>query len=329
MTREKIVHTNEMVAHLWANQSQATARNPQGNFYFEGDTIYSYGRHFPIARLVKSKSKNVVLFTNQSYSVTTRGHINIVQNACYHLERIRVEHPLHALKDNLQAVENRFRAAMIEAAGARKGRSTEIRKAKAARILVERNVLAEFTGRKAKPMPEDFSGAVLKEVAREKARVKAENKKRQAERFDRLDRALKFYGCRDFAAFTTAWKVGQDTPPRWEYTELARISAERHGGEADPTWPCMLRVNPKNNEELETSLGVTVPLEHAHRIFKVWARVQGKVPPEGWTPKSQTESAIGSFKIDSIDADGTIHAGCHTIRATEVVDFAKRVGWGV
>ena len=34
---------NSMVAHLWANESQESANG--SNFYFEGQSIYSYGHH--------------------------------------------------------------------------------------------------------------------------------------------------------------------------------------------------------------------------------------------------------------------------------------------
>ena len=44
------------------------------NFYFDGDTIYSYGSHFPIARHVETKRGRAVLFTTRDYSVTTSGH---------------------------------------------------------------------------------------------------------------------------------------------------------------------------------------------------------------------------------------------------------------
>jgi hypothetical protein len=47
MARIRHVHPTDMVAHLWAHQSQDSARNG-GNFYFEGDTLYSYGAHFPL-----------------------------------------------------------------------------------------------------------------------------------------------------------------------------------------------------------------------------------------------------------------------------------------
>lgn len=79
---------NSQVAHLWANRSRERAKG--SNFYFEGDTIYSYGSHFPIAR----HFGGVVLFTNQSYSVSTSRHISYVRQACTHLRRFTVSNPL-------------------------------------------------------------------------------------------------------------------------------------------------------------------------------------------------------------------------------------------
>lgn len=73
--RIRYVHPADMVAHLWAHQAQDSARiGGRGNFYFEGDTIYSYGSHFPIARHVETKRGRAVLFTTRDYSVTTSGH---------------------------------------------------------------------------------------------------------------------------------------------------------------------------------------------------------------------------------------------------------------
>ncbi len=60
---------NKQVAHLWANQSKQSAKG--SNFYFEGNTIYSYGRHFPIAKIM---NENLIFFTTRKYSNTTSKH---------------------------------------------------------------------------------------------------------------------------------------------------------------------------------------------------------------------------------------------------------------
>lgn len=78
----KKVVSADMVAHLWANQQQSEARTAQGNFYFDGNTIYSYGRHFAIAKhVVNDKGMNAVLYTDRTYSNTTSKQQWIVKHA--------------------------------------------------------------------------------------------------------------------------------------------------------------------------------------------------------------------------------------------------------
>lgn len=76
---KKVFSRPEDVAHLWANRHQDEARTSGGNFYFNGDTIYSYGSHFPIARIMED---GTVMFTLRTYSNTTAKHISIASSAC-------------------------------------------------------------------------------------------------------------------------------------------------------------------------------------------------------------------------------------------------------
>lgn len=52
--RTVLRHTNE-VCHYWANQIQPEGR--AGNVYFDGPRIYSYGRHFCMARIDAAREK--------------------------------------------------------------------------------------------------------------------------------------------------------------------------------------------------------------------------------------------------------------------------------
>lgn len=76
-TRAKKVHDNSMVAHLWANQSQSAAQSANGNFYFEGRVLWSYGTHFAcgVIALGKSGERHVFLTTDR-HSVTTSAHMS-------------------------------------------------------------------------------------------------------------------------------------------------------------------------------------------------------------------------------------------------------------
>jgi len=82
MARTRNVYPTDEIAHLWMHQTQDSARNPQGNFYFSGATIFSYGSHFPIAKLVTgAKGEQAVLFTERKYSNTTAKHVGLVHQA--------------------------------------------------------------------------------------------------------------------------------------------------------------------------------------------------------------------------------------------------------
>ena len=70
-----------MVAHLWAHQSQESARN-SGNFYFEGKDIYSYGDHFRCASFeTNQQGEKAYLVTTRTYSTTTAKHMGMVRKA--------------------------------------------------------------------------------------------------------------------------------------------------------------------------------------------------------------------------------------------------------
>jgi len=78
----KNIFTNSDLAHIYANQSQQSGRNSSGSFYFDGKTIYSYGRHFPIAKIITNdKGFERMLFTYRTYSNTTAKQISILRNA--------------------------------------------------------------------------------------------------------------------------------------------------------------------------------------------------------------------------------------------------------
>ncbi len=73
MTRKNLGHE---VYSVWANGSQEYGQNhSRGNVYFQGDTIYSYGSHFPMG---VRQAKHFVLNAD-GYSNTTSGHQSCVR----------------------------------------------------------------------------------------------------------------------------------------------------------------------------------------------------------------------------------------------------------
>ena len=84
MARIKHIFPRDELAHVWLRQSQDEGRSAgRGQMYFDGDTIYSYGSHFPIAMIFKAPNgEEVILFTTRTYSNTTARHIAAVKSAC-------------------------------------------------------------------------------------------------------------------------------------------------------------------------------------------------------------------------------------------------------
>lgn len=71
----KTVFNTDEVAHIWAQQNQSWGRNGKASVYFERETIYSYGEHFPMARFTTDKrGRTVVLYNSAHYSSQTSQH---------------------------------------------------------------------------------------------------------------------------------------------------------------------------------------------------------------------------------------------------------------
>lgn len=71
---------NAMVAHLWANEQKGSAKG--SNFFFDGDSIYSFGRHFEAGRIVRNKlGERAYLINTSRYSNTTGKHMSKVWNS--------------------------------------------------------------------------------------------------------------------------------------------------------------------------------------------------------------------------------------------------------
>lgn len=76
----EVIMNNTQVCEAFSN-GETEGRG--SNLFIDGDTIYSYGHHFPIAKHTDKfvDGKEIILFTTKSYSVTTAKHKNYVFHA--------------------------------------------------------------------------------------------------------------------------------------------------------------------------------------------------------------------------------------------------------
>jgi hypothetical protein len=276
-----------MVAHLWAHKAQDSARNPRGNIFFQGNTIYSYGNHFPVAKHVTRKGKNAVLLTTRDYSATTRGHKWTVEGACSHLPVFHV--------DNIEYGEPRkqfeeYRARYQELARkyvkSRQNKPWVLQELQ--KVVKEANAFSAFFGLRVRltvPAESDMA-----------AECKAiETKQREAKRREEARRE------REAAERIQKWVSGEsDSCP---YVGAIRLRIK--------------------GDELQTSHGARVPLDHAVKAFRVIKRLRDK--GQAYERNGHTIH-LGSFALDAVDTQGNVRAGCHNVAWEEIARVATIAG---
>ena len=310
--RHREVYDNAMVAHLWANQSQAHARNQQNNFYFRDSTIFSYGGHFPIAAIVERKGKKCVLMTTRGYSVTTNGHKGDVRRALQGsgLTVFHVHDVFEAKTNSAARQGEEYQKQIIDAAIVAK-RAKALKKCRLRELeslVKEANAYAKFFGSRQKfKVPADFDLAKEKEKAeRAAASEKMERAKLEARRAANLA----------IAKIEHAVRLEQ-----WLSGENINTHAFHLADDHDNT---RLRIVSREqpNDTIETSRGAECPLKHALRILPLIRS------GNGFTPNGHTIH-LGHFSVDAIDAEGNLTAGCHWIKRAEIERIADLVDQGV
>ena len=147
--------SNEAVARAFACRESAKA----GHFFTNGNTIWSYGEHFPVARWVEG----VVLFNSNGYSQTTSRHKSLVLFALSVGHNIfTVPHICERLPDNVSYYAGKALGFLESAANAR-SRKTEYLEC-AVTTLAEGRRYCEHFGFNPAPLtaiPEDAREAVL------------------------------------------------------------------------------------------------------------------------------------------------------------------------
>lgn len=341
------VFSNHEIPHKWAHQTQEHARG--SNLFFDGPTIYSYGRHFPIATVYDNKRGKLVLFTSADYSMTTAKHKVYVLRAiprewrtivCPHVGPNQ-HHP-----DNLAY----FERVIAKAAERAKRRTRECYvQADASDAADAHKSMADYMiffgiQRKMPPLPSfddaferarrienpDPAEAARRAKSREKRDALAQA---VAEYREEMARSMREAGHGYLGYRVTSgnrWPAmlarmtGQKAEPgfyrmarRTDWRLFGAFGSGAHYGQGG----CMLRVN---GEELETSQGARVPLAAAPMVWNLWQRAVA----EGGRDFSKGLGAriqIGDYPLDSIDAHGTIKAGCHIIPASEVQAMARQL----
>jgi hypothetical protein len=300
----KHVYTNNELPHVWANNRHEvrSGRTGNGNFYFEGDTIYSYGSHFPIARFVEVAGETVVLITRRSYSMTTSQHVSRVRQAVSHLPTVSCHSPSGSPREEMEAALKLAGEAAIKAPRAR----SDWRKAQLLETVEEMFAAARFHAKRGGiKLPADLDKAVAGQAKRAKAEqariAQAHAEQRKAQE----------------AAKVQAETLWEQAKPHWRRDETipAEIEAAARalGYYSFRVGTVAMRLR---GDEIETSQGARFPVEHGIRAFRIlkgiwerggtWERKAGGVGPR-----------LGHYTVDRVTPDSVV-AGCHTVQRSEV-----------
>lgn len=296
----KTVFTNSECIHVYAQRTQEQGRTNNGNVWFNGDVIYSYGHHFPMACFIDN---NAILVNDDSYSISTSQHQSELRMAVSHYNTFYV--PTQILKDFLytKKFDKSFKEKLVKYAMnksnqyincATKRRKISLKESDLSSARYElRKAIELFTHFKKKP-PVKLTKAlntlnndidtVLNEhkVALDKAK-KASDRKEKAKQKQLMKNAEK-------------WRSNTLEPGQSIYG-LSKT---------------LMRVNGDN---IETSKNANFPIEHAKKAFKLIRAVKEK--GETWTNDNH-EIRLGYYKIDKIDNKGNVTAGCHYVEWDQI-----------
>ena len=293
--RLKKVFTNkDQVLHLWANQSQEDARCP--NVFFNGESCYSYGRHYELGRLVEFNGQTVALINSYRYSHTTAKHINSAWVACSHLIRVESD-DFSDIRGSFVQWQDRLLDNIFDYFKSRSKTWYDSFDDQLCfiRDLNEFNQSCELLGFKDLKLEPDaeFKALWLEHKTFIQARLDFLNTPeqlliKQAQREKRLAKKREKY-----QQEIDLWLTNEKSSLTYD----ARKVLSTH----------LIRV--KDNE-VQTSGGASVPLDHALRLLNLVEK--GSI---------KSGERVGHFSVNKLDGIGNIVIGCHTIN----IEHAKTV----
>lgn len=279
-----VLRNHDEVCHVWAQQKQAAGRS--GNIFFERESIYSYGRHFEMARFIDDET---VFITSRGYSVSTAKHLSLVRGAVRHKTVYTVPqfdyHP-----DNVRYFIEQAKASYDKAKRARTNVSWHINDAKA-QVDQARRYMTQFkvdvpAGQRdlwvalhtETYLNGDVQAALLaKEREARKAKLESQKQRRLEQERKEAERLA------EWIAGTLAY---------------GHFSAMR------------LRVY---NDEVQTTHGARVPIIEARKLYQA---LKAGVDVSG--------QRIGHYTVTRVEGEYII-IGCHTIPLSEIERIAPEV----
>ena len=290
---KKVFSSHNEAAHIWASQSQNEGR--AGNIEFEGQTIYSYGRHFPVARFAPEYG-NIVLFTSRGYSSSTGKHKGIIRAAIpSKYAVIYCDDPSRPPSHNLAIWANR--AARLRADFDKNTR--KITRGNLASELFENNATAfSYCEATLTPPPQWINMSDSEGNARGYVI--------EAARLRDAKRAIKQAENNRIAALESA-----DRLALW----LTGENVNTNGFQFSNT---LLRIK---CAQIETTRGAKIPVSDALKIYPLLARTKRN---GGKIEAGLHSINLGAYRFNSFDGENLI-VGCHSIAWAQIEKMAQEL----
>lgn len=320
--RVKTVYGNmSEIAHIFAHEAGRNVKCRNG--FVENNVIFSFGRHFPIAkRYVDAKGKTTIFFTLDTYSSTTSKHISEVGAATRHLDKLYMPKvpdystPNHAI--NIVIWRRKIEECLTKAVSARENKEWHVRQA---RTNVKQ--LETYTKFFKIKIDKEIKAVVTKAMSGKWEQEIEEYKKKKAERL--LDPKLSEK--QEKARIAREKKELRDNAEqieKWRNFEAYRpyVQKKRYRYDSMSSRPELLRYNAEK-ERIETSQGVQIPVELAHRFYRYIKVVLEKGSCIG-TETCKYE--IAGYTVQEITPEH-IRVGCHRITQSEIELMATKMNW--
>lgn len=281
------VLNNYQLCHSWAHREHKSARNQGRTLFHEDGVIYSYGYHFPIARLVDG----VVLMTTENYSVTTSHHISMVRRAIpwnilvFNVPEVTADCNHRRNHDDYKV---RIDETLKKAAKARSNRDYYI--TAAAHVVDQANAYSDHFKLRRKKIELDFDIDSVKE------NIRAE-KKRQEKKAAAAEKKRQ----REQAEVLKLWQSGESNRRPSTSKVFMRVAGDN----------------------VETSHGVKFPVSDA---LKLWPIINKVIKSGSSLTTIPDRFKLGIYSVDAISTKGTVVAGCHTVLFDQIEFVAEQLG---
>ena len=307
------------LAHLFPHEDNKEAYCRNG--ILENNTIYSYNRSFPVARIVKDKKGNrIVFFTTRTYSSTTAGHISDTRRAVSHMNILYMKRIIFYEKN-----ENKYEH--------------------------EENI-KDFVD-KIEESLDKFSRAIFKHRSIEEARIQLDRLEKYVAYFKLKSTLTKKIKDLIVSVKSDKWDKKVDIAnakrkTREQYNEehyeeikakkeakalkegITRIDKWRNFKVVSPyekhrSWnmPVLLR---HRGDRIETSKGIKLTVTAAHEFYRYIKIILAK---GGCTSEEYCKfKVMNTWNVQEITQERVV-VGCHTIPISEILLIANKLQWDI